>query len=154
MRNVFCHYLFRMKVHVWLLVSAVLLLFWWTTMYKWTNSFWDQQSSTTAKLSLSLQQNSSSVNNTVLVSLEYSIQDKILMFYLHVQQVPRNEVKALPRDRDKRDDVKYILAWTKRHGHVRPGKSSNIMCSEKGSKCVWTSNRCKSSLHIDKNKCK
>ena len=77
MNNVFCHYLFRMKVHVWLLVSAVLLLFWWTTMYKWTNSFWDQQSSTTAKLSLSLQQNSSDVNNTVLVSLEYSIQYKI-----------------------------------------------------------------------------
>ena len=152
MKNVFWHYLFRMKVHVWLLVSAVLLLFWWTTMYKWTNSFWDQQSSTTAKLSLSLQQNSSDVNNTVLVCLEYSIQDKILMFYLHVQQVPRNEVKALPRDRDKRDDVKYILAWTKRHGHVRPGKSSNIMCSEKGAKCVWTSNRCKSSLQTKKKK--
>ena len=90
MKNVFCycHYLFRMKVHVWLLVSAVLLLFWWTTMYKWTNSFWDQQSGTTAKLSLSMQQNSSDVNNTVLVSLEYSIQDRVS--YLHVQHVPWN----------------------------------------------------------------
>ena len=139
-KNVFCHYLFRMKVHVWLLVSALLLLlFWWTTMYKWTNSFWDQQSGTTAKLSMSLQQNSSSFNNTVLVRVVYSIQDRV--FYSHVQQVPWNQVKALPRDRDKKDDVKYILAWTKRHGHVIPGKSSNIMCSGKWAKCVWTSNR-------------
>ena len=92
-----------------------LFLCWLATEYQWTESFMRQRELTTK----------TSMQTSATKEVRWKIKTFEMKIALCFQE----------------NSLKYILAWTTRHGNRVAGKTSYLKCVSKNPRCVWTSDR-------------
>ena len=110
----------RMRIDKSMMIGVMaaftfLFLCWLATEFQWTESFMRQRELTTK----------TSMQTSAAKEVRWSIQTFEMKIALCFQE----------------NSLKYILAWTTRHGNRVAGKTSYLKCVSKNPRCVWTSDR-------------